>query len=111
MSRPLPIEGITLAEALAVLEVRYSGVYCRRSRSVVPVRERVRADLGTYEDGAEVVPLKSTVSLVPGFSLCWAGQWFVEQEHGSLASVGIYHTLHGFPWHAVQSWPFVRGCQ
>lgn len=37
----LPIEGITLAEAIVRLEVRYRGLYCRRTRSIVPVPERV----------------------------------------------------------------------
>lgn len=108
MPRPLPIEDITLAETLAILEVRYRGIYSRRRQSVVPVREQVLADLGTNAQGDGVIPLESTVALVPGFSLGWFGQWYVEQEHGPLASVGIHYPLRAFPWHAVQSWAFVE---
>lgn len=75
----------------------------------MPVPERVLADLATGEKEADRVLLTAVVDLVPGYDTGWPKVWPVEKEHGPLVWIGIHHSLRTFPWHAVQSWPFVRG--
>lgn len=97
---------ISLAHAVAILEVRYHGIYVDRCRAVLPVADA----LARYIDarGPEV-----GVRLVAGVDMGWltfdpAPGVHPSRWHGPFEWVGIEEALPHFPWHSVWSFPCVR---
>lgn len=103
--RMLPVRDITLAHAIAILEVRYHGIYCDVESAVIPVRDRLASFIVE-------VGLDATVSLVYGHDTSW--MTFAKTgihpawEYGPFEWVGIEETLRQFPWYSVWSVPCVR---
>lgn len=97
---------ITLAHAVAILEVRYAGIYVDHRRAVLPVRDALAGYI-------EARGFDAAVRLVPGVDMGWVtfdpapgvhpSRWF-----GTFEWVGIEERMPHFPWRAVWSVPCVR---